>query len=150
MSLSFKRDMNVLLNIVMFFKQKNFTILREFEMFNGVSVKEYRYNMGKFLTDVWPPNISGGGSGFPIKSAVREDDGSDVTEMVLKFSGPKKNYVNPLSVFRKKKRIRVDYKKFGVFRIVIEDVWERYDGNVIVTDILGVKKVVPVEYKANG
>jgi hypothetical protein len=151
MSLSFKRRvMNFLLDVVVFFKGKNFTILREFDIGGNVKVKEYRYNMGKFLTDVWPPNVSGG-SGFPIKLAVRESDGLDVTETVLKFSGPKRNYVHPLSVCLKRKRVRLDYTTFGVLRVLFEDVWEPYIGNVIVTDILGLKKVVHVEYKySNG
>ena len=136
--------MDALLNTVLFFKGKNFTVLREFERC-GVTIKEYRYNMGRFLTDVWPPNLSGG-SGFPIRSAVREDDGSDVTEMVLRFSGPRKNYVNPVSVFHRKRRLRLDLGNFGRIRVVFEDTWEPYNGNVIVTDILGVKKVVPVQY----
>jgi hypothetical protein len=142
MRLSFKRVMNAFLNVVVFFKGKNFTILREFEM-GGVHVKEYRYNLSKFLTDVWPPNVYGG-CGPPIKSAIREEDGSDVTEMVLKFSGPKKNYVNPVSVFRKKKKIRMDYSKFGALCVTFKDEWEPYKGNVTVTDIFGVKKVVSV------
>lgn len=142
MSLSFKRGMHAFLNMILFFKGENFKILREFDMC-GVHVKEYRYNLSKFLTDVWPPNILGG-TGLPIKSAIREDDGSDVTEMVLRFSGPKKNYVNPVSVFRKKKKLKIDYGKFGVLRLVFEDEWEPYTGNIIVTDILGIKRVVRV------
>jgi hypothetical protein len=149
MGLSFKRTvMNVFLNVVIFFKNKNFTILKEFEM-GGVRVKEYRYNMGKFLTDVWPPKISSD-AGMPIRSAFREDDGSDVTEMVLKFSGPRKNYVNPVSVFRRRRRFRLDYTTFGLVRFVLDETWYPYDGNVIVTDIFGFKKVIHVEYKANG
>jgi hypothetical protein len=154
MGLSFKRAavMDTILSTLVFFKGKNFTVVKEFEM-GGVHVKEYRYNMGKFLTDVWPPRLSAG-SGFPIKSAVREDDGSDVTEMVLRFSGPRKNYVNPLSVFRRSKsaKIKLDLKTFGRIRVTLEDdVWEPYTGNVLVTDILGFKKVVHVEYnKGNG
>lgn len=119
-------------------------MLKEFRM-GDVSVKEYRYNMRRFLTDVWPPELSAG-TGLPIRSAVREEDGSDVTEMVLKFSGPRKNYVNPVSVFRKKKRLRVKMHNFGI-RFVIEDTWVPYSGNVIVTDVMGFKKVVPIQYK---
>lgn len=144
MGLSFKRVMDLLLNTILFFKGRNFKVLKEFRM-GDVSVKEYRYNMRRFLTDVWPPELSAG-TGLPIRSAVREEDGSDVTEMVLKFSGPRKNYVNPVSVFRKKKRLRVKMHNFGI-RFVIEDTWVPYSGNVIVTDVMGFKKVVPIQYK---
>lgn len=150
MGLSFKSVMNALLSAIIFFKGNNFTVLKEYDIIpDRVHVKEYRYNMGRFLTDVWPPNVFGGGSGLPIKSAVREKDGSDVTEMVLKFAGPKKNYVNPVSVFYKRKRFRVDFQNFGRIRFVIEDAWEPYNGNVVVTDILGFKKVIRVEYSSS-
>jgi hypothetical protein len=145
MGLSFKGTMDFLLSTILFFKGKNFTILKEFSM-GGVHVKEYRYNMRRFLTDVWPPKLSEG-KGLPIRTAVREDDGSDVTEMVLRFSGPRKNYVNPVSVFRKKKKFRIDVQEFGKIRFVLEDTWIPYDGNVIVTDVMGFKKVIPVQYK---
>lgn len=147
MRLSFKREamINLALSVILFFKGKNFTVLREFTM-GGVHVKEYRYNMRRFLTDVWPPKLSEG-KGLPIKTAVREDDGSDVTEMVLKFSGPRKNYVNPVSVFRKKKKLRVCIQNFGRIQFVIEDTWVPYEGNVIVTDVMGFKKTVPIQYK---
>lgn len=127
------------INIVLFLKGKNFTIIREFDMGGGVVVKEYVYNLKRFLTDVWPP-LSG--KGFPIKSAVRERDGTDVTEMVLKFSGPRKNYINPLSLSTKRKKVFIEYKNFGKLSIVYKDVWEPYEGNVIITDIMGVKKIV--------
>jgi hypothetical protein len=144
MGLSFKRVMDIFLSTLVFFKGKNFTITREFEMC-GVRVKEYRYNMSMYLTDVWPPNISSG-SGFPIRSAIREDDGSDVTEMVLRFSGPRKNYVNPVSVARRKNRaLRMDASTFGRIRFVLEDTWEPYIGNVVITDTLGLKKVIRIE-----
>jgi hypothetical protein len=145
MGLSFKRGaMDIFLSTLVFFKGKNFSVIREFEMC-GVHVKEYRYNMSRYLTDVWPPDLSRG-SGFPIRSAIREDDGSDVTEMVLRFSGPRKNYVNPVSVARRKKRtLRMDARTFGRIRLVLEEQWEPYSGNVVITDALGFKKVIRIE-----
>lgn len=136
--------LNKVFDTFMFFKKKNFTVTNEYDMGDGLIVKEYTYNLSKYLTDVWPPNLSSSSGGFPIRSAVREEDGSDVTERVLRFSGPRKNYVNPVSAYRKRRRIRVSFLGWGGIRISVADVWEKYTGNVIVTDIFGVKKTVPV------
>jgi hypothetical protein len=134
--------MEFLLNVILFFKGKNFTVLREFEMGDSI-IKEYRYNLKTFFTDVWPPKI---GTGMPIKSVTRDEDGSDVTDMVLRFSGPKKNYVNPVSLFRKKKGFSVKFYGTGV-RVTYGDTWDPYEGTATVTDIFGLKKTVHVQYK---
>ena len=132
-----------LFNIFMFFKKGNFTVTRVFNI-DDIEIKEYTYNLSRYLTDVWPPDTST--VGFPIRSVIREDDGTDVTASVLKFSGPRKNHVNPVSLFKSSKKIRVRFVNFGI-RVSVEDVWRPYVGDVTVTDILGFKKVVTIDYK---
>lgn len=137
-------NMEKLFDVFMFFKRKNFTVTREFKMGENVHIWEYTYNMSRYLTDVWPPNTSSS-SGFPIKSVIREDDGSDVTENVLKFSGPRKNYVNPVSLFKKRgRKLVVKCIGWGKFRLEFVDTWEPYYGNVIVSDVFGFKKIIPL------
>ena len=125
----------------MYFKKGNFTVTKEFEM-GGVSVKEYTYNMSRYYTDTWPPNTVIG-SGFPIFKVIREDDGVDITKLVLKFSGPRKNYVNPLSTFVHKNKISINCTNFGI-RVSIKKTWIPYTGNVIVTDILGGNRTLQI------
>ena len=128
--------MNFLLDVFVFFKRKNFTILREFDFCESTKVKEYSYGSKKYLTDVWPPPR---GKGLPIKKAVFGDD-EDVTKQVLKFSGPMKNYVNILSLYKRKKRFIVRFINCGV-RFSIDEYWEPREGTVTITDILdGIKK----------
>ena len=134
---------DLVLDLIVLFKGKNFSIVRDFEM-GEANVKEYRYNLKTFFTDVWPPP---NGIGMPIKSVTRDDDGTDVTDMVLRFSGPKRNYVNPVALFRKKKGLRVKFYGKGV-RITYGDVWEPYEGTATVTDIFGLKKTVQIQYKS--
>lgn len=129
----------LILDFIMFFKRKNFTILREFEVC-GKNVKEYVYNMKSFLTDVWPPQR---GTGPPIKKVTRDSDGVDVTKNVLKFSGPMKNYVNPLGLCINKRKLVVHCKNFGV-QLSYEPFLKLYDGTITVTDVLGFKKKVRV------
>lgn len=114
---------------------KNFTIIRNFD-----GITEYVYGSHRYFTDVWPPNLRH--IGFPIHSAVR-DDGEDVTKMVLKFAGPRKNYVHPLSASKMKKRIRVSFHNFKI-RFEIVDRIEKYSGTVTVTDIFGNLRTVCV------
>ena len=132
------------MDILMFFKKRNFTILREFEYTDGVLVKEYVYNSKRFLTDVWPPKILLDEFVPPIQSAVR-DDGTDVTETMIRFSGPMRNRVNPLGAYTKRKRLRLGFVGLtGGIRLSTEDYWEPYEGSVTLTDAYGIKKVVPV------
>lgn len=134
--------MALLLDILVFLKKKNFTVTKEFSMGNnGIILKEYVYNMSRYLTDVWPPVTSA--PGFPIQSVIREKDGLDITKRVIQFSGPKKNYVNPLATYTKKRRVSVSFINLGI-RISVENSWEPYEGNIIVTDTLGIKKVICV------
>lgn len=119
----------------------NFTKTKTFES-DGVEITEYIYGSKRYLTDVWPPNIRSG-SGFPIRSVIRED-GVDVTQNVLKFSGPMKNHIHHLGVCIIKKRISVKIKNFGI-RFELVDYIERYYGSVKVTDIFGNIRIVFVK-----
>lgn len=123
-------NMNFLLDVFVFFKRKNFTILREFD-FCDTKVKEYSYGSKKYFTDVWPPPR---GEGLPIHKVAFGDE--DVTTQVLKFSGPMKNYVNVLSLYKMKKRLIVRFINGGV-RFSIEEYWEPREGTVTITDVLG-------------
>lgn len=123
--------MNFLLDVFVFLKRKNFTILREFDFCESTKVKEYSYGSKKYLTDVWPPPR---GKGLPIQKVVFEDE--DVTKQVLKFSGPMKNYINVLSLYKRKKKLVVRFINGGV-RFSVEEYWEPREGTVIVTDVLG-------------
>ena len=122
--------MNFFLDVLVFFKRKNFTVLREFDM-GSVRVKEYSYGSQKFFTDVWPPAR---GTGSPIKQALF--CGEDVTQQVLKFSGPMKNYINALAIYKRKKRIVTRFVNGGI-RFAIEDFWEPRHGTITVTDVMG-------------
>jgi len=130
-----------LFEVFLYFKRSNFTVTREFRI-GDVTVKEYTYNMSRYYTDTWPPNTSAG-TGFPILSVIREGDGVDITQSVLKFSGPRKNYINPLSVCTRKKKIHVRFVNFGV-RVSLEDAWVSYDGELTVTDILGGRRTIQI------
>lgn len=116
---------------------KNFTIIRKFDN----DITEYVYGSHRYFTDVWPPNLRH--IGFPIRSAIR-DDGEDVTKMVLKFAGPRKNFVHPLGASKIKKRVRISFRNFGI-RFEIVDRLEKYHGPVTVTDIFGNIRTVCVE-----
>ena len=137
---SFNMLIDAFLNTLIFFKRKNFTITKEFD-FCGKNIKEYVYNMKRYFTDVWPPQR---GIGPPIKTVIRDSDGVDVTKNVLKFSGPMKNHVNPLSVYMKRKKIIIKYPEFGKIRISYEYIWEPYHGSLTITDTLGFKKMIHV------
>lgn len=113
----------------------NFTITRRFD--NGIV--EYVYSSKKYFTDVWPPKTC---TSFPIKSVIRED-GVDVTRNVLKFSGPKRNYINPLGVQLIKKKVTWKYHNFGI-RFELGDYFEEYHGTITVTDIFGNIKIMHV------
>lgn len=134
--------MNRLFDFFMYFKRRNFTVTREFKM-GDITVKEYTYNMKRYYTDTWPPNTSAG-TGFPIMSVIREGDCKDVTNEVLKFSGPRKNYVNPLSLCTRKKRIHIRIINFGI-RVQLEDSWSPYEGDVTVIDILGGRRTIQID-----
>ncbi len=135
--------MNFLLDVFVFFKRKNFTILREFDFCESTKVKEYSYGSKKYFTDVWPPQR---GKGLPIQKVVFGDE--DVTKQVLKFSGPMKNYVNVLSLYKRKKRVTVRFINGGV-RFSIEEYMDPREGTVIVTDVLGGLKKETL-HKTNG
>ncbi len=120
------------------FLYKNFTILRTFEI-GDVTIHEYVYNSKTYYSDVWPPDTSC--RDFPISTVVRED-GKNITEQVLKFSGPRRNYVNPISISDFYKRITINLKKFGRIRFEIKEFFKKYCGEVTVTNIFGSKKVI--------
>lgn len=126
--------MNFLLDVLIFFKRKNFTIVREFDM-GDKSVKEYSYGSNTYFTDTWPPSR---GTGFPIKSVTFEND--DVTKQMLKFSGPMKNHVNILGLYKKRMRFVTRFVDGGV-SVRLQEFWEPREGTVTITDVLGgVKK----------
>ena len=126
--------MNFFLDVLVFLKRKNFTVLREFDM-GSFHIKEYSYGSQKFFTDVWPPAR---GRGLPIKRALLGDE--DVTKQFIKFSGPMKNHINGLAIYKRKKRLVTKFVNGGV-RFSIEDYWVPRYGTITVTDVLGgVKK----------
>ncbi len=130
--------MEKLLDLFLFFKDDNFTIKNEIQM--GVHrVWEYVYNMKRYFTDTWPPNLRLG-AGPPIRSVTR-DDGVDVTERVIKFSGPRRNYINPLSLYTIVKKWRVTFHFMGV-KATLEDNLKPYEGGFMVTDTLGQKRAI--------
>lgn len=131
---------NVFLDVLLFLKKKNFTILREFE-YRGAQIKEYVYNMKKYFTDVWPPQR---GIGPTIKKVVRDADGKDITKDALKFSGPMKNYVNPICAHVCGKKLTFRFVNFGI-SVSYEDVWRPYKGTVTVTDSFGTVKKLMIE-----
>lgn len=130
-----------LFDVFVYFKKRNFTVTKEFKI-GDVTVKEYTYNLSRYYTDTWPPNTSAGS--LPIHSVIRDDDGLDVTKQVLKFSGPRKNYVNPLGTFTSKKKIHVNFVNLGV-QFKFEETWVPYTGKVTVTDILGGKRTLQID-----
>lgn len=119
---------------------KNFSILRIFEIGEN-TIYEYVYNTKTYYSDTWPPNTSC--RDYPIKTAVRED-GKDVTETVIKFSGPRRNFVNPLSVNDFYNKLVINIKQFGRIRFEIKKFFTSYTGNVHVTDIFGNKKTIKI------
>lgn len=121
----------LILDFIIFFKRKNFKVVREFDMC-GKTIKEYVYNLKRYWTDIWPPPR---GTGPPIKKVTRDSDGLDVTKSVIKFSGPMKNYVNPLGLCTKKRKFVIRCKNLGL-QISYENVWEPYKGSITVTDTL--------------
>lgn len=138
--------MNTVLDILVFLKKRNFTILREFE-YRGTMIKEYVYNMKKYLTDAWPPKR---GTGPTIKKVIRDEDGKDITKDALRFSGPMKNYLNPLCAHTSEKKFTVRFVNFGL-QLVYEDVWKPYDGSLTITDSFGsVKKMELCTTSTNG
>jgi len=124
--------MNFFLDALIFFKRKNFTVLREFDIGENKRIKEYSYGSNTYLTDTWPPPR---GVGFPIKKVLLEDGEEDITNQALKFSGPMKNHVNVLALYKKKKRFVIRFVNGG-FKFTLEDYWEPREGTVIITDIL--------------
>lgn len=118
----------------------NFTVTRSF-VHEDKTIYEYVYSSKRYLTDTWPPKTNH--FGFPIKKVIRED-GKDVTENVLRFSGPKRNFVHNLGVCTIKKKIFTKFHNFGI-RITIEDYIEKYNGTVYVSDIFGGLKIIHIE-----
>ena len=119
----------------------NFTIIRTFESDDKTTIYEYIYGSQRYYTDLWPPNTRH--VGFPIKSVVRHD-GIDVTNGVLKFSGPLRNYVHPLGASIIKKRISVSFRNFGL-HVEVVDYIDKYSGTVSVKDIFDNLKIVHIE-----
>jgi hypothetical protein len=119
----------------------NFTVTKKFKH-QKVTIYEYVYGSKRYLSDTWPPNIRH--TGLPIKS-VKRDDGVDVTENVLKFSGPMRNYVHSLGVCKITKKLGIKSHKFGGVRFELCDHIEKYTGYVIVKDILGGLKTIHIE-----
>ncbi len=128
----------MMMNIILLFKQSNFSIIRKFYIDETKQITEYVYNSHKFFTDTWPPNTTT--KGTPIKSVIR-DDGKDITETVLKYAGPLKCYVNPISLNTFKKKLRLRLHILGV-KILYEDVSEPFNGDITVTDILGKTRTI--------
>lgn len=138
--------MNFFLDVLVFLKRKNFTVLREFDM-GSFHIKEYSYGSQKFFTDVWPPAR---GRGLPIKKVLFGEENEDVTKSFLKFSGPMKNHLNALAIYKRKKRLVTRFVNGGV-RFSLEDYWEPRYGTITVTDVLGgVKKETLCKTKTNG
>lgn len=131
--------MNFFLDVLVFLKRKNFTVLREFE-YKGTKIKEYAYNFKKYFTDVWPPKR---GTGPTIKKVIRDADGKDLTKDALKFSGPMKNYVNPICAHVSEKKITFRIVNFGI-SISYENTWKPYEGTITVTDSLGTVKKISI------
>jgi hypothetical protein len=126
--------MNFLFDVFMALRKKNFTVTKEFDYFStGKIVKEYVYNMKKYLTDEWPPKR---GSGPQIKKVIRDSDGADITKEVLRFSGPMKNYINPLATYVKVRRFTFRFVRLGI-QISYEETLEPYEGTVTVTNSMG-------------
>jgi hypothetical protein len=120
----------------------NFTITKKIIHNKNTTIYEYVYGSRRYLTDTWPPNIRH--NGFPIKS-VKRDDGIDVTQNVLKFSGPMRNYVHPLGVCVMKKKVSIKCHQLGGLRFELKDCFEKYKGTVIVEDIFNGLKIIHVE-----
>lgn len=131
--------MDRVLDVILFFKDTNFTVKKEF-LLGSSRIREYVYNMKRYLTDVWPPNLLAGGREPPICSVVR-DDGVDITRRVMKFSGPRRNYIHPLSLHVIKKKPKITFKVFGV-SVTLVDVPVPYEGSFTVTTSLGKKSVI--------
>ncbi len=135
---------DIVLRAIVWLKKTNFTILREFKM-GAVTVKEYVYNMRRYLTDVWPP-VSGTRGVFPIQTAIRDEDGADVTELVLRFSGPRRNHVNPLAFsYRRGMRPEIVFTDRGGIRVSLEEKWDPYTGTATITDIFGNSRSITVK-----
>lgn len=119
----------------------NFTITRQFNTDN-ITIYEYVYGSKRYFTDIWPPNTRH--KGFPIKKVIRED-GVDVTVNVLKFSGPLRNYVNPLGTSIMKKGVSINCHNLGLHFEIINKFDKYYIGTVNVTDIFGNLKIIHIE-----
>jgi len=121
----------------MLLRGHNFLITNEFDHC-GVKVYEYTYNFKKYLTDTWPPQIL-----FtvpPIREVITED-GMDVTRDVLRYAGPRKNIINPLSIVTFRWRWTIKFKRGGI-RISREKVPEKWHGKIIVTDFYNKKNTI--------
>lgn len=145
MFVSFKVTMNIMLDVLLFIKRKNFTIVKEID-YKGTKIKEYVYNLKRYFTDVWPPKR---GVGPSIKKVVRDSDGKDITKDALKFSGPMRNYLNPLCAHVSEKKITMKFINFGI-SVSYEDVWKPYEGTLSVTDSFGTVKKMNIITVNNG
>jgi hypothetical protein len=130
--------MNRLLDVILFFKTKNFTITDVID-YDGKNVYEYEYNFKKYRTDVWPPDTVTRG---PVIKSVIRHDGVDVSEHVLKFAGPRKNIVNPMGLVSYRRRFRIRFIWPGGISISYENVPEKFQGCVTVVDIFNKKNTL--------
>jgi hypothetical protein len=122
----------------MMFRGNNFEVTREFTRC-GVTVYEYLYNFKRYFTDTWPPPIVF--TKPPITKVVTED-GEDVTRDVLKYAGPRKNIINPLSLVVFKWRLTCGLSKRGGVSIQIKKVPELWHGQITVTDFFNKKNTI--------
>jgi hypothetical protein len=130
--------MNKLLDLLLFFKRKNFTITDTLD-YEGKEVYEYEYNFKKYLTDIWPPDTITRGP--VIKSVIRED-GVDVSGHVLQFAGPRKNVINPLGLVSYRRKLRIRFIWPGGIRISYKLVPVPFHGRVSVVDIFNKKNTL--------
>jgi len=121
----------------MIFRGHNFTVTREFEHC-GVKVYEYVYNFKRYLTDTWPPQII---FTKPSIRTVVTEDGRDVTQDVLRFAGPRKNIISPLSLVVFKWKVTFGLTRKG-FRMAIGKVPEVWHGQITVTDFFNKKNTI--------
>ena len=138
--------MNFILDTLVFFRRENFKVLREFDIGTGIRIKEYSYGPNTYFTDTWPPVR---GKGLPIKNVLFKDEKEDVTTQTLKFSGPMRNHVNVLALYKKKKRFVIRFVDGG-FRVSLEEHWKPREGTVIVTDVIGQIKRETLVIKKHG
>jgi hypothetical protein len=122
----------------MLFRGENFRVVREFE-YCGVTVYEYMYNFKRYLTDTWPPPII---FTKPLIRDVVTDDGRNVTQDVMRYAGPRKNIISPLSLVVFRWKLTCGLSKRGGVRIALERVPCVWHGKITVTDFFNKKNTI--------